>query len=124
MIWLYFCANLVVLVGLEIRQWSVAGSGEWHDFDPSVHQSFVVQLLEHPPKRKIKCRQRHTSEGQKDQIQSKRFRPGQVVGKRKLSQDAKHCGWSQNSTLTTNALWGANPISDTICLTLTLRKTD
>lgn len=116
MIWLYFCANLVVLVGLEIRQWGVAGSGERHDFDPSVHQSFVVQLLEHPPKRKIKLRQRHTSEGQKDQNQSKGFRPGQAVVKRKLSQDAKRCGWSQNSTLTTNALWGANPISDALCL--------
>lgn len=64
-----FHPNLVVLVGLKIRQWGVAGSGERHDFDPSVHQSFVVQLLEHPPKRKIKFKQRHSWEGPKVQNQ-------------------------------------------------------
>lgn len=29
--------NLVVLMGLKIGQWSVAGSGERHDFDTSVN---------------------------------------------------------------------------------------
>lgn len=43
------CANLVVLVGLKVGQGGVAGSGERHDFDPSVNQTLVVQLFEHPP---------------------------------------------------------------------------
>lgn len=109
--WLYFfCPNLVVLVGLKIRQRGVAGSGERHDFDPSVHQSFVVQLLEHPPKRKINS---IVKKVQKFRI-SKRLKPGQVVVKRKLSQKAKLSGWSQiwswgkklkPSTVTTDAPW-------------------
>ena len=42
-------ANLVVLVRLKVRERSVAGSGEWHDFHTSVHQTLVIQLFEHPP---------------------------------------------------------------------------
>lgn len=42
-------ADLVVLVGLKVGQGGVAGSGERHDFDTSVHQTLVVELFEHPP---------------------------------------------------------------------------
>lgn len=52
----FFGPNLVVLVGLKVRQWGAAGSRERHDLEPSVHQSFVIQLLKHPPERKIKFR--------------------------------------------------------------------
>lgn len=42
-------ANLVVLVGLKVRQGGVAGRGERHDFDPSVNKTLVIQLFENPP---------------------------------------------------------------------------
>lgn len=43
------CANLVVLVGLKVRQRGVAGRGERHDFDPLVNQTLVEQFFEYPP---------------------------------------------------------------------------
>lgn len=42
-------ANLVILMGLKVGQGRVAGGGEGHDFNPSVHQALIIQLLEHPP---------------------------------------------------------------------------
>lgn len=47
-----FCANLVVLIGLKVGQGGVAGSGERHNFDTSVHQTLVIQLFKNPPERK------------------------------------------------------------------------
>lgn len=35
-------ADLVVLVGLKIGQGGIAGSGERHDFDTSIHQALVI----------------------------------------------------------------------------------
>lgn len=41
--------HLVILVRLEVGEWSSARGGEGHDFHASVHEAFVIQLLEDPP---------------------------------------------------------------------------
>lgn len=41
--------HLVILVGFEVGEWSAARGGEGHDFHASVHEAFVIQLLEDPP---------------------------------------------------------------------------
>lgn len=41
--------HLVILVRFEVGEWSAARSGEGHDFHTSVHQAFVIKLLEDPP---------------------------------------------------------------------------
>lgn len=50
--WLLESTNLVVLMGLKVWQGSVAGSGERHHFDSTVHHALIIELLEHPPKKK------------------------------------------------------------------------
>ena len=41
--------HLVILVRFEVGEWSATRGGEGHDLHASVHEAFVIQLLEDPP---------------------------------------------------------------------------